>query len=102
MGLLPKTDQKSCGSSASHWQTVKSTTDKGSSNPNVDGDRGRVQSAKSIHHLGSRGGGFRFAPRYFRPNSATRGTCKNAGCFRCTRLFRRLVYRRISQKHSPE
>src|ERR1700674_4208141 len=99
---LPKTDQKSCGSSASPWQTVKSTTGRDSSKPNWDATRGWGQSAKSIHHLGSRGGSSRFAPHYFRSDLAALGTLKNAGCLCCNRLFRRLVYRRISQKHPSQ
>ena len=61
--------------------TVKSTTGKDSSSLNRDVNRGRVQSAETIHRLRVRGGSC-FATRYFRSDCAARGIGKTARCFR--------------------
>ena len=102
MALLPRVDQKSCGSSASHWQTGKSSTVKDSSNPNWGGNRERVQSAKSFQNLGSRGGGFCLSFFSIRPGHAASQTRQVTVCRQYSGFFWCLVYRRISQKHPSQ
>src|SRR5580700_8115517 len=102
MALLPKTDRKSCGSSALPSRTGRSTTDRDLNKTVGVGDTGGIQGAKIFPHFCFLCGGSRPAVCLRGAKYAASKPDKIAGLPHYAGFFGRVVHRGISPKLASE
>src|SRR5580692_5038493 len=102
MALRPKTDRRSCGSSALPSRTGRSTTDRDLNKTGGVGDAGGIQGAKTFLHFCSLCGGNRPAVCFGGAEYAASKPDKIAGLPHYAGFFGRVVHRGISPKLASE